>query len=96
MKQDSRDTQGQRAQLDLEVAVEVLALKETEAAGGMQESLGNQVRSEGLDTQDHLGLRVKEANPKINVHLSGASKINVLAAMAPRNALCTQQNWHLL
>lgn len=43
-KQASQDTQGQRVQLEFEVALEVLALKETEAAGGIQEHLGHPVR----------------------------------------------------
>lgn len=95
-KEDSLDTQVQRVPLVSWGQAEPQDPKASEAEGEIQDLQGQLGRRETLGTQDHLVPKATEGTPWINVHLCRASKINVLAAMDPWNALSSRRSWPLL
>lgn len=95
-KEDFLDTLVQR---ESPVSQEQGALqgpKAPEAEGEIQDLQARSDRRETLGTQDHPVPKVTKATRSINVPLSRASKINVLAATGPWNAPSSRRNWPLL
>lgn len=95
-KEDFLDTLVQREPLVSQEQGELQAPKASEAEGEIQDLQAQLGRRETLGTQDHLVTKATEATRSINVPLSRASRINVLAAMGPRNAPSSRRNWPLL
>lgn len=95
-KEDSLDTQVQRESLASQGQEDHRDPKASEAEGEIQDLRVQLGRRETLATQDHLVPKATEVTPWINVPLSRASKINVLAAMGPWNAPSSRRSWPLL
>lgn len=95
-KEDSLDTQVQRVPLVSRGQAERRDPKASEAEGEIQDLQGQLGRRETLAIQDHLVPKATEGIPWINVPLSRASKINVLAATGPWNAPSSRRSWPLL
>lgn len=95
-KEDFLDTLVQRESPVIQEQGELQDPKAAEAEGEIQDLQAQSDRRETLGTQDHPVPKVTEATRSINVPLSRASKINVLAATGPWNAPSSRQNWPLL
>lgn len=95
-KEDFQDTQVQRVPPATQEQGEHQDPKASEVEGEIQDLQGQWDRRETLATRDHLVTKATEATRSINVPLSRASKINVLAAMGPWSAPCSPRNWPLL